>query len=76
METVCFSETVKSVLRKNDSDINNLTTGGRSLCTCHPGAHSQEIIPLIFNSHFFVVYFPGDCMDNCGAELEELKNAL
>jgi hypothetical protein len=22
------------------------------------------------------VYFPGDCMDHCGAKLEELKNAL
>jgi hypothetical protein len=35
------------------------TTGGRAVCLCQTGAHSQEIVPL-FNNHFSVVYWPGD----------------
>jgi hypothetical protein len=49
---------------KNDHDVDkedgqspstHHTIGGRPVRVCQPGAHSQEIVPLI-NSHFSAVY--------------------
>jgi hypothetical protein len=58
---------------KTDPDVNKSddqspsvhhTAGGRPVRACQPDAHSQEIVPL-FNSHFSVVYWPGDYADHC-----------
>jgi hypothetical protein len=41
------------------------TIGGRPVCTCQPGAHSKQIVPLLNSGHFAVVHSPRDYTDHC-----------